>query len=216
MTCVKICGLSREADIEMVNEAQPDFIGFVFAPSSRQISFDQAVQLKERLARTITPVGVFIDAPFDFITRLYKAGVIAIAQLHGNEDAAYITALKELCGIPVIKAIPIKNAQDLNAATAIPADYFLFDGGAGLGTSFDWTLLAQAQPLAKPWFLAGGLDLVCLPGALALKPWGLDVSSGVESDGHKDPEKILAFVQAVHAAYGHSERHGKKRRDDHG
>ena len=202
MTRIKICGLRCDADIAAVNNALPDLIGFVFAPSRRQLGAEQATRLKAQLDPRIAAVGVFVDAPIEQLAILAETGVIDIAQLHGKEDEEFIHALRQRCDLPIIKAVKVRSVDDLTtaAATASSADYLLLDGGAGAGERFDWSLLSCAETLPRPWLLAGGLELSNLQQALALQPWGLDVSSGVESNGVKDAQKILAFVQAVRAA----------------
>jgi phosphoribosylanthranilate isomerase len=206
---IKICGLFREADIDYVNEAKPDYIGFVFAESRRQLTPALAERLRQRLEEGIVPAGVFADAPSGEIIALYRDGVIDIAQLHGREDEAYIAGLKDLsagCGrgvIPVIKAIAGDRAARISAAAQVPesADFLLLDSGAGSGRTFDWAALGPlrsgAVPAQKPWFLAGGIGLHNLAEALRLEPFGVDISSGAERDGVKDREKILRLVAQV-------------------
>jgi phosphoribosylanthranilate isomerase len=146
---IKICGLFREADIEFANEAEPDFIGFVFAESRRRVSPGQAARLRSRLREGIIPVGVFVNAPAEEIAALYRDGLIAMAQLHGKEDAAYIRRLKTLSAaggqssIPVIKALRITGPIEAAALENPAADYLLLDSGSGSGQPFDWALLAH-------------------------------------------------------------------------
>jgi len=199
MTKIKICGLFREEDIDAANEALPDFIGFVFASSRRQVDYRAAAKLRARLADAITPVGVFVNAPAADVTALFRDGVIGMAQLHGAEDAVYIAVLRGLCAVPVIKAIRAGHAAPFSGP-----DYFLLDAAAGSGETFDWQVLENAElrrdgPLlaGKPWFLAGGLGLHNIGEALALEPWGVDLSSGVETDGKKDRSKMFALIAKV-------------------
>ncbi|MDR1399838.1 MAG: phosphoribosylanthranilate isomerase [Treponema sp.] len=197
---IKICGLFREADIGYANEAMPDYIGFVFAPSCRQLTATQASAFRVRLREGITPVGVFVDAPVESIAALYKEGIIALAQLHGHEDTAYITALKRLCSVPLIKAVRIATGYNTQHALSMDAvDFFLFDNGAGgTGHTFDWGILSELTArLRKPYFLAGGINGDNITAALALKPFAVDVSSGVETNGVKDRTKMLSLVQQV-------------------
>jgi phosphoribosylanthranilate isomerase len=190
---IKICGLFREQDIEYVNEALPDYAGFVFAPSKRQVSGELARELRSRLAEKIVPVGVFVNAPIEEIATLYRDGIISIAQLHGEEDEEYIKRLKEICDIQVIKAIKFSANSLLPAPYSPLPDYFLLDSGAGSGKTFDWNLLKTLK-FEKPWFLAGGINLDNITQAMALNPYAIDVSSGAETDGLKDREKILQLV----------------------
>lgn len=193
MAKIKICGLFRSCDIDFVNEAMPDYIGFVFAESRRRVSPSEAAALRSRLKDGITPVGVFVNAHPEDIRELYGSGVIELAQLHGNEDIAYIQSLRRLCGIPVIKAVPVQKAGDILIWEAFPADYLLLDSGAGgTGRSFDWKLLVEAR---RPFFLAGGIGPGNIERALSLRPYCVDVSSGAETEGKKDPDKILQLVR---------------------
>ncbi|MDR0525370.1 MAG: phosphoribosylanthranilate isomerase [Spirochaetaceae bacterium] len=193
---IKICGLFREEDISFVNEAKPDYIGFVFAPSRRQVSPEEARRLREKLKDEITSVGVFVNQPIDEILALYRARVIRMIQLHGKEDEAYITALKDQCPAPIIKAFRADALRDLKGLHT-QADFTLFDNGSGgTGQTFDWSLLPAAWD-TPPWFLAGGINLGTIDHALRLKPYCIDVSTGAETNGIKDRQKILALVQRV-------------------
>lgn len=199
MAKIKICGLFRGCDIDFVNEAVPDYIGFVFAESRRRVSAAEAAALRSRLKDGIAPVGVFVNAPPEDIRELYDSGVIELAQLHGTENAAYMQSLRRLCGIPVIKAVPVEKAGDILTWQDSPADYLLLDSGAGgTGRSFDWKLLGEAR---RPFFLAGGIGPENIERALSLDPYCVDVSSGAETDGKKDPGKILQLVRKTRS-YG--------------
>ena len=196
---IKICGLCREADISFANEALPDFIGFVFAPSRRQVSPSQAARFRDRLKEPIIPVGVFVNAPIADIKALFADGVIALAQLHGTEDPAYLSALKACCTVPVIQAIRVEGPDDLvpGQRQDLLADYLLLDSGpGGTGQPFQWDLLRTLRP-APPYFLAGGITLDNLGEALGYRPYGIDVSGGAETQGCKDPVKMVRLVQRV-------------------
>jgi len=205
---VKICGLFREEDIEYVNEARPDFIGFVFAESRRKVTPAQAAKLHRCLAEGIMAVGVFVDFSIDGIAGFYRDGIISLVQLHGAEDDAYIARLKETArGVPVIKVI--KSAELLSLAeagktVAANADYYLVDSGAGSGKAFDWDLLRAGMPCAswlqssgKQWFLAGGITPENIERAMELNPFAIDVSGGAETDGIKDRNKIVQLTAMV-------------------
>lgn len=196
MTKLKICGLFRAADIDYVNEAKPDYIGFAFAKSRRQVNPALARTLRERLDSGITPVGVFVNAPQAEIIQLYRENIISIAQLHGGESRAYIESLKKK-GVPVIKAVRVESGADILAHMDSPADYLLLDNGAGgTGTAFDWNLLSACT---RPYFLAGGVNLSNISDALKIHPYCVDVSSGAETDGVKDGEKIHLLAKAIRA-----------------
>lgn len=182
---IKVCGLSRLEDIEIVNENKPDYIGFVFAESRRKVTPEQAFQLREKLDPAITSVGVFVDEPIADIISLVKNGVIDMIQLHGNEDEETIHKLKIQTGKRMIKANRISEA----------ADYLLFDSpNPGSGNTFDW---GEIPEVSKPFFLAGGLNPANVAEAVGkVKPFAVDVSSGVETSGIKDLAKMKAFIRA--------------------
>lgn len=198
MTKIKICGLSRPCDVEAVNAARPDWCGFIidFPKSRRSCTPDQVRALRRELAPDIVPVGVFVDQPVEKAAALLRDGTISVAQLHGTENAAYLAALRAAApGFPIWQAFRVRDAADLAAATASAADLVVLDNGQGTGRAFDWALAAA---LRRPYLLAGGLTPENIPEAVRrLRPFGLDLSSGVETGGWKDPEKILAAVRAA-------------------
>lgn len=202
---IKICGISRIEDIEYVNQSKLDYIGFVFAKSPRQISYQQASFLKNKLNQSIQVVGVFVDESIDTIMSLVENNIIDLIQLHGHETNEYITQLKTLTNIPIIKAIPIKEKHDL-INIDIPADYYLLDyQEAGSGQSFDWSYITE---LNKPFFLAGGINLSNIDQAKTMHCYGIDVSSGVETNGYKDKYKINEIVRRVKMETGRYGIHG--------
>ena len=191
---IKICGLFRNQDIDYVNAYQPDYIGFVFAKSKRQVTYQLAKQLKQQLDPNILAVGVFVDSNLDIIEKLADDKIIDLVQLHGNEDVAYIRQLKKRIQLPIIKAIKMSNNVDLKKLN-YPVDYYLLDNVvSGSGQTFNWSLIKEID---KPFFLAGGLNLNNLDQALKIKAYGLDLSSGVETDGCKDRNKIEQVVRRV-------------------
>ena len=202
MTKIKLCGLSRPCDIEAANALKPDYTGFVFAGKSRRyVSPELARALRKGLDPEIRAVGVFVREEPEAVAALLNDGVIDIAQLHGGEDEAYIRRLRALTGRPLIQAFRIDSAADLGRARASSVDGILLDNGAGgTGAAFDWTLL---RGFDRPYFLAGGLEPGNVAEAVrALRPFAVDVSSGIETDGLKDFNKMKAFVEAVRAASG--------------
>lgn len=196
MTKIKLCGLSRPCDIGAANELKPDYIGFVFAPKSkRYVTPEKAMELKQILLPEIQSVGVFVNEKPETVVKLLQDGTIDIAQLHGAEDEEYIIQLRQLTDKPIIKAFRIETASDIEKALQSTADYLLLDSGAGTGTVFDWKLI---QNIKRPYFLAGGLDADNAAEAVnTLRPYALDVSSGIETSGLKDKSKMAAFVSAV-------------------
>lgn len=196
MTRIKFCGLTRPGDILAANALKPEYIGFVFAPASRRyLPPEQAAALRQLLDPDIRAVGVFVDETPETVAGLLNRGVIHLAQLHGREDGAYLRRLRALTRRPVIQAFRIQSAADLAAAGQSSADFVLLDSGAGTGTRFDWSLLRDFR---RPYFLAGGLTPDNAARAVAaLPPFAVDVSSGIETDGGKDPIKMAAFAAAV-------------------
>ena len=196
MTRIKLCGLTRPCDIEAANRLKPDYIGFVFAKKSRRyVSPEQAEALKKQLSPEIRAVGVFVNEDPETVAGLLNRGIIDLAQLHGSEDEAYLTRLRELTDRPLLQAFRVAGEEDLHRAESSSADGIRLDAGAGDGAVFDWKLL---KGWSRPYFLAGGLEPGNVREAIRiLQPWGVDVSSGIETDGKKDPEKMAAFVTAV-------------------
>lgn len=196
MTRVKICGLFRPQDIKCVNTLLPEYIGFVFAPGSkRRVTPEQAAQLSQKLDKRICPVGVFVNQSPEYIKELLAAGTIRAVQLHGQEGESYIEALRTMTDVPIIQAFPVRCAADVKAACRSKADYVLLDSKlAGSGTSFDWSLI---QEFGRPYFLAGGLSPENAEQAIQCKPFCVDVSSGVETDGVKDADKIKNFIEKI-------------------
>ena len=197
MTKVKICGIRRIEDVAYVNTYKPEYIGFVFAPGrKRTVTFEQAHLLKTRLSNDIKVVGVFVNAKQEEIVSLVNAGVIDIIQLHGDEDEGYVASLREkTAGVSIIKAFVIDNEAAIVRANAFPCDYLLLDGGLGQGEKFDWKLISKME---RPFFLAGGLSADNVNEAIkTTKPFAVDVSSGVETEGFKDSKKIKHFIDKV-------------------
>lgn len=196
---IKLCGMFRDSDIDYVNEALPDYVGFIvmFPKSHRNIDLETAIRLKSRLDPRIKSVAVSVNAPIEEFARFANEGVADLLQLHGNENAEYISRLRELVSVPLIKAVKVTSPEDIERAQELDSDYLLLDSGTGSGRLFDHSL-ANPEKIRKPFFLAGGLT----PGniaqaAKAVMPYAVDLSSGIETDGFKDREKILAAVRAA-------------------
>lgn len=212
MQKIKLCGMMKPCDIEYANRVKPDLVGFIFANTRRKISAAQAKQFREALDAEIPAVGVFVNEDISVITSLVQDGCIDMIQLHGEEDADYIRRLREICDVPVIKAVKVQTVEQIRQAAALPVDYLLLDTYrkgvlGGTGEAFDWELLREAKVAAgdtaegelfgKPYFLAGGLHAGNLREAAALGSYGLDVSSGIETDGSKDFDKMVEVVKIV-------------------
>ncbi len=196
MTRIKLCGLTRQIDIQAANALLPDYIGFVFAAGSRRyLSPESAAELRKLLLPQIQAVGVFVNEEPETVAKLLNEGIIDIAQLHGTEDEAYLRRLRQNTDRTLIQAFRIRSKEDLLRAERSTADEILLDAGAGAGTVFDWTLL---EGIGRRYFLAGGLPPENAEEAVrSLHPYAVDVSSGIETEGKKDPIKMAAFVTAV-------------------
>ena len=196
MTRLKLCGLMRAADAEAVNAVRPELAGMILSPGFRRsVTAETAAEIRRALDRLIPAVGVFVNAQIREITAFASRGIIQLVQLHGTEDDAYIWQLRRVCTLPIIKAFRIASADDLQKAERSDADLVLLDSGTGTGQTFDWSLL---EGFPRPYFLAGGLTPENAAAAIeALHPYGVDVSSGIETDGQKDAEKIRRFAEIV-------------------
>ena len=191
---IKICGLFREEDIDFVNEAKPDYVGFVFAKSHRQVSKEISQKLKNKLNKNILSVGVFVNEDINKAAEIANADIIDLIQLHGDEDDNYINELKKVCNKKIIKVIKVKSGQDIIRWRNCQSDWLMFDAGMGEGKTFDWNLL---KSFIRPYFLAGGINENNLEQAMKHNPYCIDVSSGVETNKVKDREKILNIVRRV-------------------
>lgn len=197
---VKLCGMFRPEDIEAVNEVRPDYMGFVvdFPRSHRSVSPAELEQLSPRVACGVRRVGVFVREPVEVVARLYNEGLIDVAQLHGDEDEDYLDSLRTACSVPIIQAFRVRSADDVARARNSTADLVLLDNGQGTGTAFDWSLLAD---VGRPFMLAGGLGPANVAKAVAsVRPWGVDMSTGIETGRLKDPQKMRAAVTAARGA----------------
>lgn len=196
MPKIKICGLFRECDIDFINEAMPDYIGFVFAKSHRQITKEQASIFRKRLNDNIISVGVFVNNKIEEIQQLYNDNIISVAQLHGNEDSDYILNLRKNNNLQIIKAINLNTYKNVDQLVNINADFLLFDSGnGGTGKTFNWDTIPKIK---KSFFLAGGLDINNIDQAIkTVNPYAVDLSTGVETNDVKDKQKILNIVRRV-------------------
>ena len=213
---VKMCGISKVETIPAVVEAKPDYMGLVFAPSKRQVTVDQAKTLVEELHKQYTKrynngaeqsnndeiktVGVFVNETLDNLVSIATETNLDAVQLHGDEDEAFIQSLKERTNVEVWKAVQIRSAADAEAWIDSSADMLLFDAyhkdeRGGTGEVFDWSCLDEFE---RPFMLAGGIDSTNVARAIrTVRPYGIDISSGIETDGVKDNEKITAFTKLV-------------------
>ncbi|QIB69145.1 phosphoribosylanthranilate isomerase [Aminipila butyrica] len=196
MTKIKICGLSKGEHAAYVNEAMADYAGFVFAKSRRQVSFSEAAVIRRALRPEIAAVGVFVDEEPERVSEAVQAGIIDLVQLHGQENEEYLQQLRRLVSVPIIQAVKVRRLSDIEEACSGSADFLLLDSGAGgSGEVFDWNLV---HTITKPFFLAGGINSQNVEqGIRLLRPYGVDVSSGVETTGEMDRKKVLELVRRV-------------------
>ncbi len=200
MTKVKICGLRRMQDIEYANQLQPDYVGFVFSQSKRMISKESAKMLIDHLDVRIKRVGVFVNEKIEKVNEMTTSLGLDVIQLHGDEDYDYVENLKEILDVEVWKALRIKGITDLQRE--VNADKILIEGFVnglygGTGVRFDWSLIENFE-FKRPVILAGGLNISNVEeGIKKVRPYAVDVSSGVETDGYKDFEKMKEFIEKV-------------------
>lgn len=195
---IKICGLRIPSDVDAVNAALPDMTGFIFDPTRRRyVNPEDAEQLRQSLDPSIEPIGVFVNATPTEIANALSICKVRTIQLHGQETYDDIESIRSANpDISIIKAYKVDDANDLETALHSPADRILLDHGVGgTGESFDWSLLRDFQ---RPFILAGGINADNVLDAIHLAhPAALDASSSVETDGHKDRDKIIELVNLV-------------------
>ncbi|KZX11100.1 tryptophan synthase subunit beta [Methanobrevibacter filiformis] len=213
---IKICGLRRLEDAEIINKHHPDYVGFVFAESKRKVSFDEAKAIKNLLNTDISVVGVFVDPKIEDIFYLIKNGIIDIIQLHGNENEEFVAKIKEFDNnVKIIKSIEMRDSRNKNGGNNSvnkeennkidikntikrwensDVDYLLLDSGKGSGEVFDWSLI---ENIKKPFFLAGGINSENIKKATGLKPYAIDLSSGAEENGFKSSKKIAIIMDKL-------------------
>lgn len=199
---LKFCGIRRSKDISYVNAAPPDYIGFVFAKSRRQVTATEACILSKGLRPGIQTVGVFVNEPLPRLLETAMVSGLSILQLHGDEDESYIHAVRTRWSAPIWKAVRVRTAEDIEQAKRLPVDALLLDAYSpdaygGTGKTVDFELIAHNRP-TLPFFLAGGLNAVNLRDAIQIvQPDGVDLSGGIETDGSKDAEKIQEIYNLV-------------------
>jgi phosphoribosylanthranilate isomerase len=206
MTKIKICGLKTISDVEKVNKYKPEYIGFVFAPTKRFVTDEQALAMRNALDKDIKSVGVFVNEPIAHIVNLCNNGTINLVQLHGDESEDYIRELKSklITNTEIIKAVRVQNQDQVRKSLSAEADYMLFDTYkkgemGGTGERFPLEILEQSlDKNHKPFFLAGGLSPDNITEVLGqMECYCVDVSTGVETDGVKDENKIKQFIDKV-------------------
>lgn len=195
MSKIKLCGLMNSIDAYYANEAAPDYVGLVFDKRRHFISDERAFSIRQALDSNIPAIGVFVNEPQKHIINLVQQEVIQFVQLHGCETETYITKLKEHISCPIIKVVSVKTTEDILMMEHTKAEYIMFDHGiGGTGKTFNWKLIPA---IIKPWFFAGGINLSNIEKALDYHPFCIDISSGAETDGVKNREKMIALVNKV-------------------
>lgn len=199
MTSVKICGLKEKEHILCAANVGADFIGFMFAPSRRRISLEKATELSTYVPNHVKKVGIFVNPTEQEVKEAFNLAKLDYVQYHGDEDPTFIEKL----GYPSIKAFSIRTREDVEKASKYNVDYYLFDApgmdfAGGSGKVFDWSLLDELFIPMEKVILAGGLNAGNVQQAIQqIRPFGVDVSSGVERNGEKSCELIHEFIQAV-------------------
>ena len=203
-TRVKICGITNLADAQAAVEAGADALGFNFhRKSPRFLAVSAAAKISKRLPPFIMRVGVFVNAPEELVTRAISECGLGLLQFHGDEPPEFCAQF----GLMSMKAFRIRDAESLKELPKYPTEAWLLDAYSseargGTGHKFNWDLALEAQKFGRPFFLAGGLTPENVARAVRqVRPFGVDVSSGVESSpGKKDPKKVRAFIQAAKQA----------------
>ena len=203
---IKMCGISKVETIPAIIDAKPDYMGLVFVPSKRQVTVEQAKTLVEELhkqyavrynSETIKTVGVFVNETVENLLKIAEEVKLDVIQLHGDEDESFIQILKEQSNVEVWKAVQVRSAADAEKWIDSSADMLLFDAyhkdeRGGTGEVFDWSSLDEFE---RPFMLAGGIDSTNVARAIrTVRPYGIDISSGIETNGVKDDEKMKAFT----------------------
>lgn len=198
MVKVKICGICHEAEIGIMNELVPDFVGFVFVKKSRHfIAPEHAGYLRSKLRKGIKSVGVFANESLRSVALCVETAGLNMVQLHGDETAEYIAALREYIRCPIMKVYKVARPIDAERAMYSTADYVMLDGGsAGDGKTFDWSMLGRVR---RKFFLSGGLTPDNMEQALLLdpRPYALNASSGLEANRMKDYRKVMKFILGI-------------------
>lgn len=197
---VKMCGIRREEDVEYANEVCPDYIGFIFADSPRKVSWEDAASFRKDLKKEIRCVGVFVNETPEKIAEIAARVPLDAVQLHGDETEEDIRHLRSLCDKEIWKAARVRSKDDIQKVQTLPADRILLDSFSkeaygGTGRTINLDILSESE-ITKPYFLAGGLNTGNLKGILeAIHPEGIDISSGIETNGYKDLDKMKKIME---------------------
>jgi phosphoribosylanthranilate isomerase len=199
MTLVKLCGMRSERDVHEAAEAGADAIGMVLTPGFRRsVGLGDAAKMARLIPKGVMSVGVFVDSPAEEVAFMAGSLGLKAVQLHGSESDGYISRLRGMTDAAIIKSFIVRSAEDIRKAGFSSADLILLDGGMGSGKAFDTSLLSL---MGREYILAGGLTPDSVSEAvIKLHPYAVDVSSGIETDGAKDPEKMRAFVRGAKTA----------------
>ena len=200
---LKFCGIFRDEDVEFVNKIHPDYMGMILSEGFRRtISYETAAKFSSKKSSGIKVVGVFVDESLEYIKKAVSQIKLDVVQLHGKENADMISALHKELNIPVWKAVRVQTIQDVRNAEKLGADVLILEGYhpdviGGVGITANWDLLCQANP-KQPFFLAGGLCPENVSQAKEIvKPCGIDISSGIETNGVKDFEKMKRVAEIL-------------------
>ena len=193
MARVKICGINSPEDVEIVNELKPDYVSFAFYKNKRQVTYEKARKLKQLLDKDIRVIGVFVDENTNVVASAANDDLLDVIEFHGNEGPGEIERIKAFTEKPIIQGFRIRSRADVELALDSHADSILMYSDSESGILMDWKLLTN---VTRPYFLAGGLNADNIEKAIKIcHPFAVSVTTGVETDGIKDREKMAAFIK---------------------
>ena len=193
MARVKICGINSPEDVEIVNELKPDYVSFAFYKNKRQVTYEKARKLKQILDKDIRVIGVFVDENTNVVASAANDDLLDVIEFHGNEGPGEIERIKAFTSKPIIQGFRIRSRADVEVALDSHADSILMYSDSECGVPMDWKLLTN---VTRPYFLAGGLNAYNIEKAIKIcHPFAVSVTTGVETDGIKDREKMAAFIK---------------------
>lgn len=200
---IKLCGLRRDEDVEYANEFMPDYVGFIFAENSkRTVTIEQAKALSKNLSSYIQKVGVFVNQSIEYIKRVVDEVGLNVYQLHGDEDNNYIEKISNTIDAEIWRAVRVRGSEDIALADSLGVDTILLDSFmegqyGGTGRVADWNIISNTK-IKTPFFLAGGLNEDNIIKAIeTVKPYGVDISGGIETNGFKDRKKIERLMNLI-------------------
>lgn len=197
---IKFCGIRRKEDVQYINELEPDYMGMILTSGFRRsVGIEQAKELVDECNPKVKKVGVFVNQSIEEVLNISTKLSLDVIQLHGEENLEYIEKISDKAKCQIWKAVRVKCADEIRVADTFPVDLLVLEGYVtgevgGTGVEADWELIAKNPP-RKPFLLAGGLTPQNVEGVSKIvKPFGVDVSSGIETDGIKDFNKMKEII----------------------